>query len=244
MTNEDATTVGASDRPRRTTLTPVTFKIFLNGALKRRGKSGFLRSLKPNAKVLDAGCGNASPMKAKSQRPDLSYFGIDVGDYNQSTPKKFAEKYLVVTPEKFASAIEQFEGQMDAVISSHNIEHCNDPERAIAAMVKALKPSGRLYLAFPCEMSVRFPRRRGTLNFYDDRTHSWLPRWDAALSALRRDGMEVEFSARRCRPLCLAAIGLLWEPVSALFKKSTSATWALYGFESVIWASRPTNIQS
>jgi hypothetical protein len=50
--------------------------------------------------------------------------------------------------------------RMDAVISSHNLEHCDDPAAVRDSMVVALRPGSSLFLAFPCEESVRVPRRR------------------------------------------------------------------------------------
>ena len=38
-------------------------------------------------------------------------------------------------------------------------------------MCISLKKGGILYMAFPCEESITFPSREGTLNFYDDPTH-------------------------------------------------------------------------
>lgn len=207
--------------------------------LKSRGKMAFLMSLPPHAETLDVGCGNASPMKAKTLRPDIIYVGLDVGDYNQERPEQFADSYQVVEPTRFAKAIEAFEGRMDAVISSHNIEHCDEPERVLSAMLKALKPGGKLYISFPCEESVNFPRRAGTLNFYDDETHHKVPVWSLVCNTIRSAKFQIEFSSKRYRPLLLTCLGLLLEPVCALSRRATMATWALYGFESVIWASRP-----
>jgi SAM-dependent methyltransferase len=220
-------------------LVQTKFKILINVTLKKRGKTGFIQSLPAHARVLDVGCGNNSPMKTKTQRPDLDYTGMDVGDYNQTAPKQFADKYLIRDPEHFSEAIEELEGQMDAVISSHNIEHCNQPERVIRAMLRVIRPGGAMYMAFPAEASLRFPSRRGTLNFHDDPTHLAVPNWDAMIGKIQEAGFEVEYSARRYRPPFLFAMGLILEPLSALLRKSFSPTWALYGFESVLWVRRP-----
>lgn len=210
--------------------------------LKRRGKYAFVDSLPPGAKVLDVGCGNDSPFAVKTHRPDCHYIGLDVGDYYQeSDPREYADEYILTEPENFSAAIRRFEGQVDAVISSHNLEHCLAPGEVMDAMLKCLKPGGRIYLAFPCEDSVRFPRRRGTLNFLDDSTHRAVPNWQDTISKINREGMLIDFNAKRYREPILATIGLLFEPVSALTRRVMPAgvTWSLYGFESVIWASRP-----
>jgi SAM-dependent methyltransferase len=208
--------------------------------LRPRGKLAFLDSLAPGAAVLDVGCGNNSPRDAKVLRPDLVYTGLDVGDYNQQDSIQYADAYVVVPPAEFARAISAHEGRMDAVVSSHNLEHCDDPSAVLAAMAAALRPGGRLYLAFPCEESVGFPRRRGTLNFFDDATHTAVPRWQAVVDALDARGVKPDYACRRYRPALLALLGAALEPLGRLLGRNMpgGSTWALYGFESVIWARR------
>jgi SAM-dependent methyltransferase len=224
----------------KTLLTRIQNRI--HQAVKTRGKYAFIARLMPQARVLDVGCGNNSPARFKLLRPDCGYIGLDVGNYRQNEPAAdYADEYLLVEPAAFAAAIERYQGQLDAVISSHNLEHCLAPDRVMEAMLAAIRPGGRIYLSFPCEQSVRFPRRKGNLNFFDDPTHRAVPDWKATLTALRRAGMRIDFSAARYRPLLLAVVGLLFEPVSAVMGRNGGAgsTWSLYGFESVIWASKP-----
>lgn len=208
--------------------------------LRPRGKLAFLKSLSPGARVLDVGCGNNSPRDAKILRPDLHYTGLDVGDYNQQDSIRYADAYILVPPAEFANAISAHEGRMDAVISSHNLEHCDDPAAVLNAMVTALRPGGRLFLAFPCEASVRFPRRRGALNFFDDATHKAVPAWEWVLDILRTRGVTLVYTCSRYRPKLLAGVGLALEPLGWLLGRNMPAgsTWALYGFESVIWGRR------
>ncbi|MDR1653380.1 MAG: class I SAM-dependent methyltransferase [Prevotellaceae bacterium] len=141
--------------------------------IKPFGKYGFIKNQIPkNGKMLDVGCGNNSPQKTKALRPDIHYVGLDIEDYNQQIPvNHFADEYILTDPSKFADEIEKRIGEFDAVISCHNLEHCNDYRRVIDAMFGALRPGGYVYIAFPCENSVHFPSRKGTLNFYDDPTH-------------------------------------------------------------------------
>jgi SAM-dependent methyltransferase len=209
--------------------------------LRPRGKLAFLKSLPSGARVLDVGCGNNSPRDAKVLRPDLVYTGLDVADYNQHDAMRYADAYLLVPPSQFAATIAALAGQMDAVVSSHNLEHCDDPAAVLQAMAAALRPGGRLYLAFPCEDSVHFPRRRGTLNFFDDGTHKEVPRWEQVLDALCSTGVMPLYASRRYRPRLLAAIGLVLEPLGWLLGRNmpAGATWALYGFESVLWGRGP-----
>jgi ubiquinone/menaquinone biosynthesis C-methylase UbiE len=205
------------------------------------GKGPFIRSLPPGARILDVGCGNNSPSYVKNMRPDLYYIGLDVGDYNQdNTSLIAANEYHVSTPSRFTESIERFYLTIDGVVSSHNLEHCDDYRAVLRAMARTLKPGGRMYLSFPCEASVRFPHRQGCLNFFDDPTHQYLLPWASIIEELASLGMLFEFRSRRYRPLALALIGLLYEPSSAIRREvaTNGATWALYGFESVIWARR------
>lgn len=214
----------------------------LGPLLRPHGKEAFLRSLGPAARLLDVGCGNDSPARAKACAPTLHYTGLDIGDYNQHGQSiALADQYLITTPADFASTIEGLGRRFDAVVSSHNLEHCDEPARVLAAICAALVPGGRLYLSFPSEASVHLPRRpRNTLNFFDDSTHAQVPRLAEVLRSLETAGMTLLFLAKRYRPPLPWMGGLLLEPLSFVARRSMpfGTTWALYGFETVIWAER------
>jgi SAM-dependent methyltransferase len=216
-------------------------RIAIKRALQRHGKARFIDLIPPGGKVLDIGCGNDSPSRTKRQRPDIFYIGLDIGDYNQRvSADQVADRYIVTSPGEFADEIRALEGQLDAVISSHNLEHCDEPDAVLRAMCRSLKPGGILYLSFPSEASVSFPSRRGTLNYYDDATHRDVPEFDKVRAAVRDEGLQISVSLERYRPALLMIAGAIVEPYSSLRKRVVSGvTWALYGFESVIWASRP-----
>ena len=209
--------------------------------VRPRGKYRFIRELPRGATVLDVGCGNSSPVICKALRSDVFYVGIDIEDYNQqASAEEFADEYLVTARDHFWQQIANMQNRFDAAISSHNLEHCDEPEQTLRALLRAIKPRGRVYLSFPCEASVFFPHRKGTLNFHDDPTHSNCPDLSRVLSTLHSEGFDTDFIAARYRPVVLAALGLLLEPVSALLRRvmPLGSTWALYGFETVIWATR------
>lgn len=170
----------------------------------------------------------------------MFYTGLDVGHYNQDSATEFADAYIVTPPASFASAIRRFDSQMDAAVSAHNLEHCDDPESVLQAMLDSVAPGGRIYLAFPCEESVHFPSRHGCLNFYDDTTHKTVPRWVDVLGTIRQAGWTIDYSSKRYRPWISAAIGFLLEPVAAITRRNMpgGVGWALYGFESIVWATR------
>jgi SAM-dependent methyltransferase len=209
---------------------------------KRRGKQAFLHKQKPNFTLLDVGCGNDSPLFCKAARPDCNYIGLDIGQYNLSDrSRQLMDKFLLAEPSGFADAILTQRGSADAVISAHNLEHCDEPDRVLKALCEALRPGGNLFLAFPCEQSTSFPRRSGTLNFFDDATHHNILRFSTVLEALRQEGMQIEFAAPRYRPPLPAAAGFMLEPLSAVRKQvlPLKLTWAFWGFESIIWAHKP-----
>lgn len=209
--------------------------------LRPNNKLAFILQLPQNASLFDVGCGNNSAERVKLFRPDIRYVGLDIGDHNQSDRSKAAmDRYLLTSPEEFDKAITTVGESFDAVMSSHNIEHCLKPFPVIEAMCGALKEGGQLYIAFPAEATSRFPSREGTLNFADDPTHVFLPSWEKLNEALVANGMRIDRALRRSRPPLFALAGLLIEPWSAIRRKVDvkGAIWALWGFESIVWASR------
>jgi SAM-dependent methyltransferase len=208
--------------------------------MKPRGKSAFIGSLPFNAKVFDVGCGNDSPMLFKRVRPNAHYTGIDVAEYRHSVPI-MADEYITSTPEGFVEDIAKFKSVFDAVISSHNLEHCFDREATLAAMASALKPGGKIYISFPSEKSKFFPSRQGTLNYMDDDTHVGdPPDFVKVKNVLREQAVTIDFAEARYRPLIPVAVGAIMEPLSAVQRKVKFGTWALYGFETIVWGTRTT----
>jgi SAM-dependent methyltransferase len=210
--------------------------------LRPRGREAFIDTLPRGARVLDVGCGTNSPYYFKTQRPDLYYVGVDVGDYNHSVdPGTYADEYHICTPDAFAPTIAALGQRFDAVVSSHNIEHCNDPGATLAAMADVLVPGGRLFMAWPSEASLKFPSRAGCLNFHDDPTHQTMPLFDDIVGRVTAKGTKPEYLERTYKPLIPYTLGMVLEPVSALQKKKIvmlQATWAFYGFESVAWFAK------
>lgn len=204
------------------------------------GKEAFLRTLAPDCRIADIGCGNDSPAFTKSILPGCHYIGLDVGDYNQSS-SGLAEEYVVVPPEAFRGAIEKLEGSLDALISAHNLEHCDDRAGTLDAMARALKPGRRAYVSFPSAATVAFPKRKGTLNYHDDATHKGTPPdFGEVISALTRNGLRIVYAASRYQPPIRWLIGLETEADSARDRELKSETWAFWGFEAIIWAERPS----
>lgn len=216
-------------------------RILTQRALRFHGKDAFIAHLPSSVKVFDIGCGNRSPQRTKELRSDIYYVGLDVGDYFQNVASlKYADEYRTTSSENFVSEISKEHLNFDAVISSHNLEHCSDQYGVLRAMSGALRPGGQMYLAFPCAESVNFPSRVGTLRFSDDPSHQLPLVWQDTIGHLSHFGMRVVFSRKRYRPILPFLLGMALEPVSALFRTvmPLGFTWAFWGFESVIWAEK------
>lgn len=186
--------------------------------------------------IIDVGCGNDSVKYVEKAWEKYCYIGIDVGDYNISddSREKMSE-YYVVAPEEFHTKILDFEGMADIVISSHNVEHCDKPREVVDSMCKCLKKGGGLYISYPCEESVDFPSRRGTLNFYDDKTHQWLPQEKIVHKILRQNNIKIIKYVKNNKPIILRIIGFLNEGKSRKEHVVLNGTWEYYGFESITW---------
>jgi SAM-dependent methyltransferase len=209
----------------------------LASLFRRHRKLDFLNRLPRKFEVLDVGCGLDSPHLVKSLFPDCTYTGIDVSDYGQ-TKTNLSDRYVIVDSNRFPDGIKALGKKFDAVISSHNLEHCEDRDATLNAMMAVLKNGGRLYMSFPSETSVTFPSRAGCLNYYDDPTHkSTPPDFGATIDLLSKKGFLILYSVKRYRPLLFWALGLLSEPISRR-RGRMRGTWEYYGFESIIWAQQ------
>lgn len=216
----------------------MNFKEATKKFLRKNGKTDFLSRLSCNAMILDVGCGNDSPFRTKGIIPNCDYTGIDIGDYNHTKPM-VADKYIVTTPQSFSNEINKLPPYFDAVISSHNLEHCDDRKATLEAMLSVLKIGGRLFLSFPCEESINFPKREGTLNYFDDSTHKLSPpNFMETLTLIKDKGFEIEYANKNYSPFVLRLIGLLCEPLSKFKNRNMIGTWEYYGFESIIIAKR------
>jgi ubiquinone/menaquinone biosynthesis C-methylase UbiE len=203
-----------------------------------RCKKRFLEIINRNGKLLDVGCGYYSAYDTKMICSKIFYTGIDIVDYNQKMPN-MADEYIVTTPEKFADTIINLNKKYDTVISSHNLEHCNDREKTLEAMIKVLKPNGYLFLSFPSELSIYFPSRKGTLNYYDDSTHKGKPPdFTGIIQILNKNNMKIIFSCKSYKPFFTHKIGFLFEWKSKQDREVKRWTWAYWGFEAIIWAKK------
>jgi hypothetical protein len=106
-------------------------------------------------------------------------------------------------------------------------------------MLEALIVGGSIFLAFPCELSTSFPKRGGTLNYFDDSTHKFNPpNYDSILLTLKKFEFEVVYSNKNYMPKLLWFVGFLAEPLSKFKNQNMVGTWEYWGFESIIIAKK------
>jgi SAM-dependent methyltransferase len=200
-------------------------------------KIDFLSRLPSKCELLDVGCGSNSPYLVKSLFPHYTYTGIDVYDYGHTKPN-LADHYLLVDRHRFPDCVLALGKKFDAVISSHNLEHCDNRDDTLDAMMTVVKDGGRLYISFPTEASVTFPSREGCLNYYDDPTHKLVPPdFEAIIDLLSRKGFSILYSVKRYQPPLFWTLGLVSEPLSKCLGRM-QGTWEYYGFESIVWAQK------
>jgi SAM-dependent methyltransferase len=204
--------------------------------LRPRGLRSFLANSKnKKLKLLDVGCGNKSSIFIKKVNPQIDVFGIDIGDYNQSDEsKKLYTEYILSEPELFDKAIKDMNVNFDLIISNHNIEHCNNPVKTFNAMVDRLAPGGSIFIATPSMKSINFPKRSGTLNFFDDNTHNNPVDAKKLISSMSNQ-IECEFYSESYQPFFWRIIGFINELSSKKKKKVLLGTWDYYGFEQILW---------
>jgi len=122
--------------------------------------------------LLDIGAGNHSASLTKKLFPNCRYYGVDLDKFynNDEADFKCMEAFYEMNLDDLQfDAIPQ--SHFDVILLNHVIEHLQNGEEAIKALVPKLKTGGMIYIEFPGFRSTQLPRMKGTLNFYDDDTH-------------------------------------------------------------------------
>ncbi len=143
-----------------------------------------------NFKILDIGCGNHSPSKAKFYFPQCIYHGLDKKlkfDNNEFEKRwnnsnndiismsNFFE--IDLTGLKFSSIPDNY---YDIIYMSHVIEHLFNGERVILELLKKSNIGGIFYLEYPSYLSTN-------LNFYSDPTHCRIYSAEKLINILTRN---------------------------------------------------------
>jgi hypothetical protein len=124
-----------------------------------------------NIRYLDIGCGNHSAMLSRKYLPNIEYWGVDNGDYNNDADD-FKAMYKFINDDLDKSDLSIIpDSYFDVIVLSHVIEHLKNYEVTLAKVLPKLNEKGIVYIETPTIDSTRFPSRKGTLNFFDDSTH-------------------------------------------------------------------------
>lgn len=175
------------------------------------------------ARVLDVGCGDTIPA-TKYYRPSWQINGMD---------KKSGVDFVVdldTTPRPDV-------GMYDIIIMRHVIEHLRFPLVVLCHFARRVKPGGAIYLEYPSERSLTLPSMEGTLNFYDDPTHIYLPETDQLHLILECMGFAVKSGRRRdWLRILLMPVHVPLKFVSRGFRFRGSDFWDILGFADYIYA--------
>ena len=212
---------------------------FLYYFINNKGLKSFLLRYSDSdlsTNILDIGCGNDSAIQIKKFLPKAHYTGVDIQKYNCSDMNnKLIDKMVIANSKNFHIKIAKLEPKYDLVISSHNLEHCLYRYSVLKSISKVIKPGGKLYLSFPCEKSINYPLRKGTLNYFTDKTHREMPPDFATVKKiLKQNNIEIIFATQSYKPLVKFLIGFLLEPLSIITGRVFPSTWAYWGFETII----------
>lgn len=156
-------------------------------------------------RVLDAGCGTGH-FSARAAAAGARVVSLDIGPRLVARARARAGSEGVVSD---ATRLGLRDGAFDVVLSSEMIEHTPDPRRAVAELVRALRPGGTLVLTCPnaawrwsltVAEALRLRPYHGLENW---------PSWRALRRWLREEGVAIEemrgvhllpFQARPLRP--------------------------------------------
>jgi len=122
--------------------------------------------------LLDIGAGNHSAKKTKLIFPACKYYGLDnTVDYNNDKNdfNLMEQFYKIDLNDLLFDTIP--DNYFDAIIMSHILEHLSNGDIVLNELIKKLKNNGIIYIEYPGIRSTKLPSMKGTLNFFDDKTH-------------------------------------------------------------------------
>jgi hypothetical protein len=120
---------------------------------------------------------------------------------------------------------------------THIIEHLENGEIVLDYLLKKVKANGYIYLEYPSKKSTKLPSMRGTLNFYDDKTHVRLYDIDDLLNITKENGFNIlKYGTRR------DIANIITMPLRIISSKiklgfvTGGIFWDILGFAEYIWA--------
>jgi SAM-dependent methyltransferase len=178
---------------------------------KNEGNAGLLNLVSSSpGRILDCGCGAGDNARILNDR-GWSVTGITIDPREEEVARKFCEAVYIADLEKgLPPAVD---GQFDAVLASHVLEHLASPERLLREIRQRLSPGGVLVVALPniAHYRQRVLRLRGQFSYTDtgqlDRTHLRFYTYRTAIQLLEQNGYELlNASAEGSLPLWKARL--------------------------------------
>ena len=163
-------------------------------AERLKGQADFIVTrLSDAARALEIGCAAGDLAQAlRERRSFATYDGVELSPARQRAAERLDHVFDAPLQSLLASGSIE-EASYDVVLSSHCLEHLDDPSATIAAMRRALKPDGLMF--------IETPNRSGhaRLPFDDNRSHIHFFGVLSLTRLLARHGLEtvaVETGAR------------------------------------------------
>jgi len=197
-------------------------------------------------KLLDVGCGPHSVRLFKTLFPNVEYYGIDFSN-EMITPKvKHRMNGYYELNLNDADLRELEDNYFDCIVASHVIEHLTDSIRLIERLTKKLKPGGFIFIEYPGLRSTKIisankiPFVRGTLNFYDDKTHVHIYDRNVIAEKLNSSGFRIIKNGYRKNYsyLFLTPLILPFRFFSNRFFLRGSDLWDFTGFAEIVYAKK------
>lgn len=211
-------------------------KIFIRS---RHSRYRFIKSLRPQAVVLDIGAGNGlMQKKLKRYRPDIRFISVDKYDFSRNFPP---DTFFQTDVTKETLPIDA--KTVDAVFCCHVLEHMLGCEMLLSEIKRVLKPDGSIYIETPGTRSMYLPSmgflhsQNDVINFFDDPSHVR----PFTQQSLRRIGIaldcrEIKTGFARNWLYCLFAPALLAYAICKRDRKTMAVTlWSITGWCVYLW---------
>jgi SAM-dependent methyltransferase len=103
----------------------------------------------PRGTLLDVGCGNGDLMDAAK----LMGFSVNGLEIDPAAVTAAIGRGLTVRQGSY-DLLSEYQDNFDYIICSHVIEHVHDPRQLLQLLIKAVKPGGRIFIAWPNPKSM------------------------------------------------------------------------------------------
>lgn len=191
-------------------------------------------------RILDIGCGNHSPSLTKKYLGECQYHGLDISkeyNYHDSDFGYIDNFFQIDLNNSKLDEIPDF--YYDCIIFSQVIEHLPYGLDTLNRLISKLKMGGIIYIETPSPKSLKLPKMKGTLNFWDDQTHKRIYPMSDLIITLKNNNCEIMLAKTRrsFKRILFLPIYIIYDIWKYGFISGT-AFWDLLGFANVVFAKR------